>query len=94
MKCKRTPFGNAVCENGFELVLRRPETSATYSFIIESLQIPDKTKINMDKIKLTREEALRRWKASKEIKRKMSEKLEHLVRDSCKKQNETNKKKV
>ncbi|WP_321979414.1 protein tyrosine phosphatase [Prevotella sp.] len=48
----------------------------------------------MDKIKLTREEALRRWKASKEIKRKMSEKLEHLVRDSCKKQNETNKKKV
>ena len=94
MKCKRTPFVNAVCEKGLELVLRRPETSATYSFIIESLQIPDKTKINMDKIKLTREEALRRWKASKEIKRKMSEKLEHLVRDSCKKQNETNKKKV
>ena len=28
----------------------------------------------MDRIKLTREEALRRWKASKEIKRKMSEK--------------------
>ena len=94
MEAKRTPFVNAVCEKGFELVLRRPETSATYSFIIESLQIPDKTKINMDKIKLTREEALRRWKASKEIKRKMSEKLEHLVRDSCKKQNETNKKKV
>ena len=85
---------NAVCEKGLELVLRRPETYATYSFIIESLQIPDKTKINMNKIKLTREEALRRWKASKEIKRKMSEKLEHLVRDSCKKQNETNKKKV
>ena len=30
----------------------------------------------MDKTKLTREEALRRWKASKEIKRKMLEKLE------------------
>ena len=29
----------------------------------------------MDRIKLTREEALRRWKASKELKRKMSEKL-------------------
>ncbi len=28
----------------------------------------------MDRIKLTREEALRRWKASKELKRKMSEK--------------------
>lgn len=94
MPVKRAPFVNAVCEKRFELVLRGPETSATYSFIIESLQIPDKTKINMDKIKLTREEALRRWKASKEIKRKMSEKLEHLVRDSCKKQNETNKKKV
>lgn len=32
----------------------------------------------MDKTKLTREEALRRWKASKEIKRKMLEKLENL----------------
>lgn len=32
----------------------------------------------MDKTKLTREEALRRWKASKEIKRKMMEKLENL----------------
>ena len=32
----------------------------------------------MDKTKLTREEALRRRKASKEIKRKMMEKLENL----------------
>ncbi|WP_308269107.1 hypothetical protein, partial [Prevotella sp.] len=39
---------------------------------------------NMDKTKLTREEALKRWKASKELKRKMSEKLERLVRESCK----------
>lgn len=38
----------------------------------------------MDKVELTREEALRRWKASKELKRKMSEKLEQLVRESCK----------
>lgn len=30
----------------------------------------------MDTTKLTREEALRRWKASKETKRKMVEKLE------------------
>ena len=37
----------------------------------------------MDKTKLTREEALRRWKASKETKRKMVEKLENLVRNSC-----------
>lgn len=44
----------------------------------------------MDRIKLTREEALRRWKASKEIKRKMSEKLEQLVRDSCKVQTDNN----
>lgn len=33
--------------------------------------------------KLTREEALRRWKASIETKRRMVEKLERLVRDSC-----------
>lgn len=32
----------------------------------------------MDKTKLTREEALRRWKASKETKHKMMEKLENL----------------
>lgn len=38
----------------------------------------------MDKTKLTREEALKRWKASKELKRKMSEKLERLVRESSK----------
>ena len=37
----------------------------------------------MDKTKLTREEALRRWKTSKETKRKMVEKLENLVRNSC-----------
>ena len=34
----------------------------------------------MDTTKLTREEALRRWNASKETKRKMVEKLETLVR--------------
>lgn len=32
---------------------------------------------------LTREEALKRWKASKETKRKMVERLERLVRESC-----------
>ena len=37
----------------------------------------------MDTTKLTREEALRRWNASKESKRKMVEKLEKLVRKSC-----------
>ena len=37
----------------------------------------------MDATKLTREEALRRWNASKENKRKMVEKLENLVRKSC-----------
>ena len=37
----------------------------------------------MDTTKLTREEALRRWNASKETKRKMVEKLETLVRNSC-----------
>lgn len=37
----------------------------------------------MDKTKLTREETLRRWKASKEIKRKIVVKLEKLVRNSC-----------
>ena len=37
----------------------------------------------MDTTKLTREEALRRWNASKENKRKMVEKLENLVRKSC-----------
>lgn len=41
-------------------------------------------KIDMEGMKLTREEALRRWNASKELKRKMSEKLEHLVRERCK----------
>lgn len=42
----------------------------------------------MDKNKLTREEALRRWNASKELKRKMSEKLERLVRESCKRRDD------
>ncbi len=37
----------------------------------------------MDTIKMTREEAVRRWNASKETKRKMVEKLERLVRNSC-----------
>ncbi len=37
----------------------------------------------MDTTKLTREEALRRWNASKENKRNMVEKLENLVRKSC-----------
>lgn len=37
----------------------------------------------MDTTKLTREEALRRWNASKETKHKMVEKLETLVRNSC-----------
>ena len=37
----------------------------------------------MNTTKLTREEALLRWNASKETKRKMVEKLETLVRNSC-----------
>ena len=37
----------------------------------------------MNTTKLTREEVLRRWSASKETKRKMVEKLETLVRNSC-----------
>lgn len=37
----------------------------------------------MNTTKLTREEALHRWNASKETKRKMVEKLETLVRNSC-----------
>lgn len=37
----------------------------------------------MNTTKLTREEALRRWNASKETKRKMVERLERLVRESC-----------
>ena len=37
----------------------------------------------MNTTKLTREEALRRWNASKETKRKIVEKLETLVRNSC-----------
>ena len=37
----------------------------------------------MNTTKITREEALRRWNASKETKRKMVEKLETVVRNSC-----------
>ena len=37
----------------------------------------------MNTTKLTREETLRRWSTSKETKRKMIEKLETLVRNSC-----------
>ena len=37
----------------------------------------------MNITKLTKEEALRRWSASKKTKRKMVEKLETLVRNSC-----------
>ena len=37
----------------------------------------------MGTLKMTREEAVLRWKASRETKRKMVEKLERLVRDSC-----------
>ena len=37
----------------------------------------------MDTTKLTREEALRRWSASKKTKRKMVEKLDTLIRNSC-----------
>ena len=36
----------------------------------------------MNTVKTTREEALRRWNASKEIKHKMSERLDQLVRNS------------
>ena len=37
----------------------------------------------MNTTKLTREETLRRWSTSKETKRKMVEKLDTLVRNSC-----------
>ena len=36
----------------------------------------------MKAINLTREEAIKRWKTSKETKQKMAEKLEQLVRTS------------
>ena len=38
----------------------------------------------MDKIKITREEAIRRWNLAKETKRRMVEKLEALSRESYK----------
>ena len=37
----------------------------------------------MNTTKITREEALRRWNASKETKSKMVQKLETFVRNSC-----------
>ena len=40
----------------------------------------------MDKIKITREEALRRWNSAKETKRRMVERLEALARESYKDQ--------
>ena len=40
----------------------------------------------MDKIKITREEALRRWNSAKETKRRMIERLEALARESYKDQ--------
>lgn len=40
----------------------------------------------MDNIKMTREEALRRWNSAKETKRRMVERLEALARESYKEQ--------
>ena len=40
----------------------------------------------MDKIKITREEALRRWNSALETKRRMAERLEMLARESYKEQ--------
>ena len=40
----------------------------------------------MDKIKITREEAIRRWNSAKETKRRMVEKLVALARESYKEQ--------
>ena len=40
----------------------------------------------MDKIKMTREEDLRRWNSAKETKRRMVERLETLARESYKEQ--------
>ena len=40
----------------------------------------------MDKMKITREEAIRRWNLAKETKRRMVEKLEALARESYKEQ--------
>ena len=39
---------------------------------------------DMNKIKITREEALRRWNSAKETKRRMVERLETLARESYK----------
>ena len=40
----------------------------------------------MDKIKMTREEALRRWNTALETKHRMVERLERLARESYKEQ--------
>ena len=40
----------------------------------------------MDNIKMTREEALRRWNSAKETKHRMVERLEALARESYKEQ--------
>ena len=40
----------------------------------------------MDNIKITREEAKRRWNTAKETKRRMVERLENLARESYKEQ--------
>ena len=49
-----------------------------FVFYINVSTLPNVKTDIMDKTKLTREEALRRWEASKETKRKMLEKLENL----------------
>ena len=40
----------------------------------------------MDKMKMTREEALKHWNSAKETKRRMAERLETLTRESYKEQ--------
>lgn len=40
----------------------------------------------MDKVKITREEAIRRWNTAKETKHRMLERLETLARESYKEQ--------
>lgn len=40
----------------------------------------------MDKVKITREEAIRRWNTAKETKRRMLERFETLARESYKEQ--------
>ena len=81
------------CENakGFDLFLfvfadKLRETAENICMIQKkgiSLHRETKYYRYMNTTKLTREEALRRWNASKETKRKMVERLERLVRESC-----------